>query len=235
MVGRRRTQTGDKLPLASDRSPGEADLNEVVAYNFKAARELRGLTQEETAQLLERSLGQRLPQASISAIERAYEGDRRREFDAHEILAFALAFDLPLVWFFLPPPGDTRRLYHTSNYVAELYGAVFGREDQLGPVYDRLRQLGIDDPAAAARTVEALTGRPSPARQDSYRQRRKEMLLALLDQYGDGVDKAADELGAFFDHLRLIGVRGLVAEELSDADYQNPPEPEGRPAKERPS
>ena len=235
MAGRRRTQTGDEPPLASDRSPGEADLNEIVAYNFRAARELRGLTQEETAQLLERSLGQRLPQASISAMERAYEGDRRREFDAHEILAFALAFDLPLVWFFLPPPGDTRRLYHTSNYVAELYGVVFGREDQLGPIYERLRQLGIDEPDAAARTVEALTGRPSPARQDSYRQRRKEMLLALLDQYGDGVDKAADELGAFFDHLRLVGVRGLVAEELSDGDYQNRPEPEGRPAKERPS
>ena len=138
------------------------------------------------------------------------------------------------MWFFLPPPGDTRRLYHTSNYVAELYGVVFGREDQLGPIYDRLRQLGIDEPDAAARTVEALTGRPSPARQDSYRQRRKEMLLALLDQYSDGVDKAADELGAFFDHLRLVGARGLVAEQLSDADYQYRPEPEGRPAKEGP-
>ncbi|MGA3222088.1 MAG: hypothetical protein ABSE77_24000 [Acidimicrobiales bacterium] len=138
------------------------------------------------------------------------------------------------MWFFLAPPGDTRRLYHTSNYVSELYGVVFGREDQLGPVYDRLRQLGIDEPAAAARTVEALTGRPSPACQDSYRQRRKEMLLALLDQYGDGVDKAADELGAFFDHLRLVGARGLVAEQLSDADYQYRPEPEGRPAKEGP-
>ena len=139
------------------------------------------------------------------------------------ILAFALAFDLPLVWFFLPPPGDTRRLYHTSNYMRELYGVVFGREDQLGPVYDRLRQLGIDEPDTAARTVEVLTGRPSPARQDSYRQRRKQMLLALLDQYSDCVDKAADELGAFFDHLRLVGVRGLVAEELSDADYLSPP------------
>jgi transcriptional regulator with XRE-family HTH domain len=234
MAGRRRAPAGEPQP-PSERSPAEADLNEIVAYNFKAARELRGLTQEETAQLLERSLGQRLPQASISAIERAYEGDRRREFDAHEILAFALAFDLPLVWFFLPPPGDTRRLYNTSDYVSELYGIVFGREDQLGPVYDRLRQLGIDEPAAAAHTVEVLTGRPSPARQDSYRQRRKEMLLSLLDKYGDGVDKAADELGAFFDHLRLVGVRGLVAEELSDADYQNRPEPEGRPAKERPS
>jgi hypothetical protein len=138
------------------------------------------------------------------------------------------------VWFFLPPPGDTRRLYHTSSYVSELYGVVFGPEDQLGPVYDRLRQLGIDEPVTAAGTVEALTGQPSPARQDSYRQRRKQMLLALLDQYSDGVDKAADELGAFFDHLRLIGVRGLVAEELSDADYQNRPEREGTPAKEGP-
>ncbi len=108
--------------------------------------------------------------------------------------------------------------------MSELYGLVFGREYQLGPVYDRLRQLGIDEPDAAARTVEALTGRPSPARQDSYRQKRgNQVLLALLGQYGDGVDKAADELGAFFDHLRLVGAPGLVAEELSDVDYLSPP------------
>ena len=67
--------------------PGQADLNEIVAYNFRAARELRGWTQDETPRALEGLLGQRIPQASISAIERAYEGDRRREFDAHEILA----------------------------------------------------------------------------------------------------------------------------------------------------
>lgn len=72
--------------------PG-ADLNEIVAYNFRAARELRGWTQEEAARRLEGLLGQRLPQASISAIERAYDGDRRREFDAHELMAFALAFE----------------------------------------------------------------------------------------------------------------------------------------------
>src|SRR5438067_12902483 len=90
--------------------PG-VDLNEIVAYNFRAARELRGWTQEETALELERFLGQRLPQASISAIERAYDGDRRREFDAHELLAFALCFELPLFWFFLPPPKDARRLH----------------------------------------------------------------------------------------------------------------------------
>jgi transcriptional regulator with XRE-family HTH domain len=208
----------------SEIRPGQADLNEIVAYNFRAARELRGWTQDETAQALEGLLGQRLPQASISAIERAYEGDRRREFDAQEILAFALGFNLPLVWFFLPPPGDRRTLHHTTNIVSELYGIVFGREDQLEPVYERLRELGIDDQTEAQRTIEILTGRPNLDRQSSYRERRKQMLLALLDEYTDEVDQAAEEIGAFFDHLRLVGVRGLVAEQLNDADYQSAPD-----------
>jgi hypothetical protein len=43
-------------------------------------------------------------------------------------------------------------------------------------------------------------------------------------QYTDRVDKAADERGAFFDHLRLIRVRGLVAEQLNDPDFRHPGE-----------
>ncbi len=212
--------------------PG-VDMNEIVAYNFRAARELRGWTQEEAAARLEGLLGQRLPQASISAIERAYEGERRREFDAHELLAFALAFELPLVWFFLPPRGDTRRLRHTSSQVNQLYGIVFGRPEQLGPVYERLRQLGIDDPTEADTAMEQIAGAPSGARKSSYRERRNEMLLALLDRDANRLDKAADELGAFFDHLRRVGIRGFVAEHV----YPDPVaddmlyKPENRPAR----
>jgi hypothetical protein len=227
MVGRKRAPA-EEAPQPPATSAHAADLNEIVAYNFHLARELRGWTQEATAEALEPLLGQRLPQASISAIERAYDGERRREFDAQEILAFGLAFDLPLVWFFLPPPADHRPLHHTTNIVSELYGIVFGREDQLEPVYDRLRQLGIDEPSEVDRTIENLTGKPSRARQASYRQRRKEMLLALLDQYTDDVDRAADEIGTFFDHLRQVGIRGLVAERLDDGDYVQPPKPRSK-------
>jgi transcriptional regulator with XRE-family HTH domain len=222
MVGRKRTPAEEKAEPPS-RQPGQADLNEIVAYNFRQARELRGWTQEDAAQALEPLLGQRLPQASISAIERAYEGDRRREFDAQEILAFALAFDLPLVWFFLPPPRDHRKLRHTANIVSELYGIVFGTERQLEPVYDRLRQLGIEEPDQVDQTIENITGKPSRARKTSYRQRRKELLLALLDDYTDDVDRAAEEIGTFFDHLRQVGVRGLVSERLNDDDYMRRP------------
>jgi transcriptional regulator with XRE-family HTH domain len=234
MVGQKRSRAAHTSEPAVDHDAGAADLNGIVAYNFRAARELRGWTQDDAAAALEPLLGQRLPQASISSIERAYEGDRRREFDAHEILAFALAFDLPMLWFFLPPVDDHRRMRRATNHVNELYEIVFGREDQLEPVYDRLRQLGVDDPDEAARTVEKLTGRPSPARRASYRQTRKQLLLALLAQHADRLDEAADELGTFFDHLRQVGVRGLVAEHLNDADYYATPDPaESQPAARR--
>jgi transcriptional regulator with XRE-family HTH domain len=196
-----------------------ADLNEVVAYNFRRARELRGLTQEETAATLERFLGHRLPQASISAIERAYEGERRREFDAHEILMFACAFDLPLAWFFIPPRDDHRRFRGTSDHVNELLALLLGRENQVDALEDRLRELGYRETTADDRRWAELTGAPVRGRIEDYRNQRKELLLALLDEHADQLDKAADDLGAFFDRLRATGIRGFVSEKLNDADY----------------
>lgn len=220
-------QSGDPMRQA------DADLNQIVAYNFKAARELRGWTQEEAAIRLEPLLGQRLPQASISAIERAYEGDRHREFDAHELLAFAEAFNLPLVWFLLPPPGDDRWLRNTQRRVNDLYGLVFGRPETLPPVYDRLRQLGIEEPTEADVAVEQILGTTSDARQRSFTERRTEVLMALLDHEASNLDRAADELGAFFDHLRRVGVRGFVAENIHPDSLaeQVGPSPETRPTK----
>lgn len=207
------------------------NLNEVVSYNFRRARELRGLTQDEAADALEPFLGQRLPQTSISAIERAWGGEKRREFDAHEIFAFACAFDVPLLWFFLPPPGDTRRLAGASDRVNELYTFTLGREDQLDDLYARFRELGIRQPDAQDEAFAAVVGAPTRATLNDYRHRRKELLLALLDDYADKVDASADELGQFFDHLRQVGIRGLIAEQLNDADYTHPPA--ARPASAR--
>lgn len=118
------------------------------------------------------------------------------------------------MWFFLPPPGDRRRLRHTSSRVNELYGIVFGRPEHLPPLYDRLRALGIEEPTEADIAMEQIAGVQSSARRRSYRERRNEMLLALLDRDASRLDKAADELGAFFDHLRRVGIRGFVAEHV---------------------
>lgn len=212
-------------------SADTADLNEIVAYNFRRARELRGLTQDETAQRLERFLGQRLRQAGVSAIEGAYGGERRREFDAQEILAFACGFDVPLLWFFLPPPGDHRRFEGTSDTVNELYRLALGREDQLPALYDRFRELGMPEPDDDDAVLERVYGAPTDRQLNDYRRRRKELLRALLDAYTDDVDAAADEMGRFFDHLRQVGIRGFIAERMNDSDYMRPEPSAPKPAR----
>jgi len=211
-VPRRRSETAPP-------PPEDVDLNQVVAYNVRAARELRGWTQDEFADRLEPYLGQRLSQASVSAIERAWDGDRRREFDAHEMLMFAMVFELPMIWFLLPPVGEHRLIRNTTRPIDELYTYLFGRPDQLEPVYERLREIGIADPTTADDTVENLTGVPSDAKQWSYRERRKDLLLALLDEHQDQFDTAVDELGRVVDHLRQVGLRGFLAEKTIDDEF----------------
>jgi transcriptional regulator with XRE-family HTH domain len=203
-------------------APDDIDLNQVVAYNIRQARQLRGWTQEELADRLEPYLGQRLTQAGVSSIERAWDGERRREFDAHELLIFAMVFDLPIIWFLLPPPGDHRTMKSTTRPVDELYAWLLGQPHQLEPLYQRLRQLGITDPTTAEKTVEKITGIPSSAKQWSYRERRKDLLVALLDEHADSLDSAVEELGRMVDHLRQVGIRGFIAEHTSDEDFTYP-------------
>jgi len=219
---------------AGRQEPDTADLNEIVAYNFRRARELRGWTQDEAALRLEPFLGQRLRQASISAIEGAFSGERRREFDAQEILVFARGFDLPLLWFFLPPPDDHRRLAGTSDRVNELYVLALGREDQLEVLHERFRELRLPEPGAADDTMERVLGAPTERTLKDDRHRRKEMMLALLDECADGVDAQAEEIGRFFDHLRQVGIRGFVAEHANDPDYTRPPKRPGSRASRKP-
>jgi transcriptional regulator with XRE-family HTH domain len=199
-------------------SPTEVDLNQVVAYNVRAARELRGWTQEEFAVRLEPYLGQRLTQASVSGIERAFDGERRREFDAQELLVFAQVFDLPILWFLLPPPGDHRIMRGTTRPVDELYAHLLGMPHQLEPLYARLREVGVTNPDATDNVLKLLTGGDTSAHQWSYRERRKELLLALLDQHADEFDGAVEDLGRIVDRLRQVGIRGFLAETTNDRD-----------------
>jgi transcriptional regulator with XRE-family HTH domain len=231
-----RVRTPRKTPAGTPgRSRPAADgvnLNEIVAYNFRRARELRGWTQEEAAVRLERFLGTRLRQAAVSSIEGAFGGERRREFDAQELLAFACGFDLPLIWFLLPPPEDHRTLEGTSEIVSEVYLLALGRNDQLDLLRDRFRELGQAEPNEDDTILERVYGQPTGRTLADYPTRRKELLLAMLDRHADDLDAAADELGGFFDQLRQVGIRGFVAEKASDPDYAQPdPKPARRPKK----
>ncbi len=82
MRARKKTNPED-LPRPIGAGAG-IDVNAVVSYNLKAIRERNGWTQQEVADNLGRLTGHTLPQASISAAERGFDGERRQRFDAHE-------------------------------------------------------------------------------------------------------------------------------------------------------
>lgn len=123
--------------------------NQVVAYNLAQARLLRGWTQEEAAAALEPHVGKRWSKATFSAAERSVAGDRVRQFDADEIVAFARAFALPVSWFFLPPPPwthagvpaklETPASRQLGESLAVLADLVFGDDEAAGYLDLRLR------------------------------------------------------------------------------------------------
>ena len=79
--------------------------NQVVAYNVIKARTIRGWTQEQAADALAPYLGARLSGASFSALERsAWNVNRVKQFSADELFALSRGFDLPIGFFFTPPP-----------------------------------------------------------------------------------------------------------------------------------
>ena len=173
-----------KSSSKSPRKPAEARYrgmtpNQVVAYNLLRARQLRGWTQDQAAAALEAYLGVRWSKASFSQAERSVGGKFVRQFDADEVVAFARGFELPITWFFMPPPPweddapvklttpDARRF---GTELALLVDLVFGDDshhrqllearlaeflDSLGP--DRLTQAQERIAGAAAQRVAAMT------------------------------------------------------------------------------
>lgn len=84
--------------------------NQLVAYNLRRARELRGWSQEQAITALTPFVGARWSKAVYSAAERSVTGVRRRNFDADDLLAFARAFKLPITYFLLPPDANESQL-----------------------------------------------------------------------------------------------------------------------------
>src|SRR4051812_49994046 len=118
------------------------DVNAIVSFNVRDIRERRGWTQQFVAERLAQFTGHQLPQASISAMERGFDGERRRRFDAHELYLLSVVFDVPIAYFFIPPPGTgLTELADTRRPVAELWRALLGTENQLDAVDARLAEI----------------------------------------------------------------------------------------------
>ena len=206
--GRRR-----RNPSPSDLPDTGLDVNAVVSYNVKAIRERRGWTQQSVAERLGRLTGHQLPQASISAMERGFDGERRRRFDAHELYLLSVVFDVPIAYFFVPPPGTGfEELADTHRPVSELYASLLGQEHQLPPLDERLAEIQIENPEASDAALTAIFGADAAAGNwhDSFRTWRKKRLVEIEREYGDRLDEVALFLKEFGTRIEALGPRGYL-------------------------
>jgi transcriptional regulator with XRE-family HTH domain len=199
-----------KRPAAEPSGTSERglDVNAVVSYNVKAIRERRGMTQQGVADALARLTGHQLPQASISAMERGFDGERRRRFDAHELYLLSEVFDVPIAYFFIPPPATRgTELADTGRPVTELYRALLGTEHQLEFVDERLASIKINNPEGGDKILTALFGPDGGTGNwhEHFRTWRAERLREVEREYGTKLDEVADFLAEFAGRIKAIG------------------------------
>lgn len=125
-------------PKGADRSGWTP--SQVVAYNLTQARLLRGLTQVEIAERLSTFTGTPWSAVTVAQAEGSVSGKRVRQFTANELVALARTFDLPVLYFFLPPEDRSGELQTPDagrqpwEYLLLL---VWGHSNNFEPVADR--------------------------------------------------------------------------------------------------
>lgn len=190
--------------------------SQVVAHNLTRARALRSLTQVEVAERLSRFTGSKWSQATVAQAEGSVGGQRVRQFTANELVALARTFDLPVLFFFLPPDDREGRLMADDakgglpwEYLLVL---LLGHRDNFSILADRaanwshLLVRGINIPRS-----DALPD-PDPILAELGRLRHREPLLpedvlvavfhGLAARRIRGAKHPGDDVATFAENLR---------------------------------
>jgi hypothetical protein len=156
--------------------PEALTSNQVVAYNLARIRKTLGLAQDQAADRLAPYLGERWSKAVYSAAERSYHGKRVRHFTADDLTAFALAFGVPVWYFFVPPKAEDRegatgmRSGERELSWREMFEVVTGGDSRTASLM-RVWELPEDDRpphgSAMYRVLAALTISAGPRGEES--------------------------------------------------------------------
>jgi transcriptional regulator with XRE-family HTH domain len=183
--------------------------NQIVALNVGRARALRGWTQEQAAEALAPYLGTKWSNASFSAVERSIVGTRVKQFSADDLVALSRGFDLPLGWFFTPPPPsedagvavpDAGMLNGTDPQL--LLDVVLGTDDNREPWHQAL----LDYAAATAKHHDTTRNTKVSAHRINASTEKLATLRAAAElraAFGD-VSEARDVLVRFADLLARL-------------------------------
>ena len=206
--------------------------NQVVSSNVAKARALRGWTQEEAAEKLAPYLGGKLSVASFSALERsAWKVDRIKVFSADELLALSRGFDLPIGFFFTPPPPAFDAGLHAPDAGMKgldpivLLDAVLGTPDNIGAWEEDLLAYAASQAPMPRNKREKPSVSPSdlPDRLQPLGNLRAK---ALLQQAFGDLDQTSSVLERLAEAIRIL-------DETSQADTPDETARGGTKAKTR--
>lgn len=200
-----RSRKSNTVPRHPDADHG-LNANSVVSYRIRSARERKGYTQQEFAQELGKLTGHVLPQSSIGAMER-WEGDKQRMFDAHELYLLSLVLDVPIAYFFIPPPGMNTELMRDSRYeVNALPLRLIGTDDQVAAFDEAIGELtGSEDGDLAPGFVAGPAGWFK-----RFREWRLQRLYQLETKYDDRLNPLARLLQELGNDILEHGTRGFL-------------------------
>lgn len=154
--------------MAKSKNPTSWTASQVVAHNLTRARQLRSLTQTEVANRLSVFTGTNWSQATVAQAEGSVLGVRIRQFTANELVALARVFDLPVLYFFVPPE-DGKLGFDAPDSPAKgwpweyLLMLVWGHARNFGAVAERAAPWAHASAVVTVPAADVLDGVPDDA------------------------------------------------------------------------
>ena len=157
--------------------------NQIVAYNLRRARLVEGWTQQQTAD----ALG--ISRANYSLIEGSFGRDSRiRNFTADDLLVYSELFDLPVLWFLLPPISSDEDSDDLEVVMGDRSLDVMGYLRRVMPDFDF---VSLVDPDSKTRAMENRLAELEGVLDLPITRRINSIMGPLVAQ---GLDKAVPEL-----------------------------------------
>ena len=157
--------------------------NQIVAYNLRRARLVEGWTQQQTAD----ALG--ISRANYSLIEGSFGRDSRiRNFTADDLLVYSELFDLPVLWFLLPPISSDEDSDDLEVVMGDRSLDVMGYLRRVMPDFDF---VSLVDPDSKTRAMENRLAELEGVLNLPITRRINSIMGPLVAQ---GLDKAVPEL-----------------------------------------